>query len=65
MTYEYVVERDVDYTGHDHEIHRTFRVTKASEYGCDDVVGDDERDADEAYSQIIDCAFDRLLRCVY
>ena len=50
MTYEYVVERDVCHASHNHEIHRTFRVAETSEYGCDDVVGYDERDADEAYS---------------
>lgn len=50
MAYEYIVQGNVHNTRHNHEIHRTFGISKTSEYGGDYVVGDYERNADEAYS---------------
>ena len=55
---EEYVEHDVGDTGDGDEVHRTLRVTQASEDACDDVVGYDERDADETDIEVVLGAFD-------
>ena len=54
--HEEIVERDVAEAGHRDEVHRALCIAETAEDGGDDVVGGDERDAEEADEKIRLCA---------
>ena len=61
-SHEEKVQTDVDNAGHSDEVHGTFAVPQSPEDGAEDVVGRNERDADEADREIGHGALHRLRR---